>query len=132
MQYKKLDKFLLFSRNQVFCLKIWKLWWAPTILQFNILCWNFARVSNLYQSLLNDVQDFFIVFRPWLIRKKLKRRGLYTLVLYIFINYSRSRQNWKKSRTPFCKYYSVENVCKISVKNIKLYGSWSSSKFSIC
>ena len=25
----------------------------------------------------------------------------------------------------------VENVCKILAKNIKLYGSWSSSKFSI-
>ena len=36
-----------FSRNQVFCLKIWKLWRAPTALQFSIFCWNFAHVSYL-------------------------------------------------------------------------------------
>ena len=28
--YKNLDKALLFSRSKVFCLKIWKLWRAPT------------------------------------------------------------------------------------------------------
>ena len=30
--HKNLDKALLFSRNQVFCLKTWKLWRAPTTL----------------------------------------------------------------------------------------------------
>ena len=45
--YKNLDKALLFSRNQVFCLKIWKLWRAPTTLQFNIFIWNFTHVSYL-------------------------------------------------------------------------------------
>ena len=28
----------------------------------------------------------------------------------------------KKSHTPFCRHYQVENVCKLSAKNIKLYG----------
>ena len=37
----------------------------------------------------------------------------------------------KMKKIPFCRHYSVENVCKISAKNIKLYGSWSLSKFSI-
>ena len=37
----------------------------------------------------------------------------------------------KKSQTPFCRHWHVGNVCKISVKNIKLYGSWNLSKFSI-
>ena len=37
----------------------------------------------------------------------------------------------KKSHTPFCRHYELENVCKISVKNIKLNGSWSLSRFSI-
>ena len=51
--HKILDKILLFSRNQVFCLKIWKLWRAPTTLQFNIFCWNFARflLTNVSKSL---------------------------------------------------------------------------------
>ena len=47
MPYKNLDKALLFLRNQIFCLKIWKLWRALTILQFNIFCWNFAHVFYL-------------------------------------------------------------------------------------
>ena len=31
---KKLDKVLLFSRNQAFCLKIWKFWQGSTTRQF--------------------------------------------------------------------------------------------------
>ena len=48
--YNNLDKALLFSRKQVFCLKIWKIWPAPTTLQFYIFCWNFVRVSLLPMS----------------------------------------------------------------------------------
>ena len=29
----------------------------------------------------------------------------------------------KKSRIPFCRHCQVGNVCEISAKNIKLYGS---------
>ena len=47
--YKNLDKALLFSKIQVFYLKNWKLWRAPTI-EFNIFCWNFAHVSYLPMS----------------------------------------------------------------------------------
>ena len=50
ISYKTLDKALLFSRNQVFCLKNWKLWRAPTTLEFNFFCWNFAHVSYLPMS----------------------------------------------------------------------------------
>ena len=53
-----LDKALLFLRNQVFCLKIWKLWQAPTTLQFNIFCWNFAHVFYLPMS-TKECVDFF-------------------------------------------------------------------------
>ena len=48
--HKILDKILLFSRNQVFCLKIWKIWRAPATLQFNIFCWNFADIFSLPMS----------------------------------------------------------------------------------
>ena len=47
---QNLDKALLFSRNQVFCLKIWKLWQVPTTIEFNNFCWNFAHVSYLPMS----------------------------------------------------------------------------------
>ena len=55
----------------------------------------------------------------------------YTFVFYIFINNSRSKQTKKESRTPICRHCSVGNMSTISAKNIKLYGSWSSSRFSI-
>ena len=73
---------------------------------------------------------FFISFRSWVICKNLKRPGFYTLAFFTFINNSISKQNKKKS-TPFCRHCQVENVWKILAKNIKLYGSWSSLKFSI-
>ena len=42
---KNLDKVLLFLRNLISCLK--KLWRAPTNIEFNNFCWNFAHVSYL-------------------------------------------------------------------------------------
>ena len=51
-------------------------------------------------------------------------------VFKLFINNSRFKQDKTKSGAPFCRQW-VKTVCKISVKNIKLYGSWISSKFSI-
>ena len=44
---------------------------------------------------------FFILFRSWVIYKDKKRRGLYTLVFYTFINNSRSKQNKKNPEHPF-------------------------------
>ena len=52
---------LLFSRNQVFCLKIWKIWRAPTTLQFNIFRWNFAYVSLLPMSTKGYSGFFYFV-----------------------------------------------------------------------
>ena len=59
--YENLGKVLLLSRNQVFCLKIWKLWRAPTILQFNIFCWNLAHVFYLPMSTKGCVGFFYFI-----------------------------------------------------------------------
>ena len=56
--YKNLDKALLFSRDQVFCLKIWKIRRAPTTLRLSISCWKFAHLT--YQCLQKGVWSFFI------------------------------------------------------------------------
>ena len=48
--YKNVGKALLFLRNQVFYLKNWKLWQAPTTIDFNNLLWNCAHVSYLPMS----------------------------------------------------------------------------------
>ena len=50
ISYQTLNKALLFSGNQVFCLKNWNLWRAPTTLEFNGFFWNFAYVSYLPMS----------------------------------------------------------------------------------
>ena len=44
-QYLNLDEALVFLRNHAIYLKNWKLWLAPTTVEFNILCWYFAHVS---------------------------------------------------------------------------------------
>ena len=70
---------------------------------------------------------FFILFRSWDICKN--ENGLVsTHSFFIFLLIT--KQNQKKSRARLFRNYYVENVCKISAKNIKLCGSWSSSKFS--
>ena len=68
---------------------------------------------------------FFILLRSWVIFS-----GFYTLTETIFIN-TQDINKIKKSWTSFHRHCSVGNVCQISAKNIKPYGSWSSSKFSI-
>ena len=70
---------------------------------------------------------FAVFFRSSVIPKKLKRPGFYTLVFYIFINNSRSKQNEKNPEQAFVGIIKWE----ISAKNIKVRGSWSPSKFSI-
>ena len=60
---------------------------------------------STYQYLQKCVGGFFISFRYWVICKYLKRPASYTQVFYTFINNSRSKQNKKKSHTPFCRHY---------------------------
>ena len=58
IRYLILEKHPLFTRNQVICIKIWKLWWAPTTVEFNI----FAKILytfTTYQSIQKSVRDFF-------------------------------------------------------------------------
>ena len=93
MPYKNLDKALLFLRNQLFCLKIWKF----DELQLSYSSIFFAETSHTfstYQYLQKGVWDFFISFRSWVFCKNLKRPGFYSLAFFFtFINNSRSKQN---------------------------------------
>ena len=82
--YKNLDKSQLFSGNQVFCLNVWKLWQAPTILQFNIfllkLCTRFL-LSNVWKRVCGI---FFILFSSWVICKLKKTWLLHTYFLQLY------------------------------------------------
>ena len=89
--YKNLDKALLFARNQVFCLKNFdelQLPWSSIFFY-----WNFAHVSYLHMSTKACSGFFLLFFRSWVICQNQKRHGFYTLVFYIFINNSKSKQN---------------------------------------
>ena len=97
----------------------------PTVQYFLLKLRTRFLLTNVYKEVGGI---FFILFRSWVTYKNLKRPGFYKLGFYAFNN-SRSKQN-KKYHPSFCRHYYVENVCKISAKNHKLYGSWSSSKFS--
>ena len=91
IRYLNLDKALLFPRNQAICLKNWKLWRAPTTTKFDIFCWNFAHFPT-WQCLQKRVRDFFISFRSWVINKNIKNECV-DLIMFIFANNSRSKQN---------------------------------------
>ena len=127
IQYLDLDKTCAFPRNQVTCLKNWKFWRALTTMEFNIFCWNFAHVSVLRMSKKGCVGFFFILFRSWVIDKLVFCEFVETSYFLISENKSSSKQSKKNSTHPFVVRESVQNFCK----NYKVYGSWSSSKFSI-
>ena len=74
----------MFSRNQVFCLKIWKLWRAPTTLQFNIFCWNFVHVSYLPMS-TKEGEGFILFWLDLELFAKIKKTCfLHTRFLYFY------------------------------------------------
>ena len=99
--YKNVDKALLFSRKlfEVFCVKNWKVWRAPTTVELNIILLK-LRTRFLLTNVCNRVfRIFFILFRSWVICKNQKRPVFYTLVFWIFIINSRSKQNKKIPNT---------------------------------
>ena len=64
---KKLVKVLLFLRNQVFCLKNWKFWWAPTTRDFINFFLKFCMcflLTNVYKRVCGI---FSVLFRIWVI-----------------------------------------------------------------
>ena len=68
---------------------------------------------------------FFLFCLDLKLFAKIKKPGSYTLVFYIFINKSRSKQN-KTILNSLLQ--TLQNVYKISAKKIKLYDSWSSDR----
>ena len=100
----------------------------PTVQYFLLKLRTRFLLTNVYKLC---VGFFLILFRSSIICKNKKRPGFYTLVLYIFINNSRSKQNKKNPEYPFLEIIKWKTCAKFQQKNIKLYGSWSSSKFSI-
>ena len=68
--YKNLDKALLFLGNQVYCLKNFEELQLPHTL---IVSAKTSHTFPSYQYPQKSVRDFLILFRSWVICKKLKR-----------------------------------------------------------
>ena len=118
------------------CPKNWTIWWALTNIELTIFFdVNFAHVYNLPISTKGCSEVFnFILILNYL--KKIKKiwfihhhstETTFFFFFYISINNSRYKQD-KKYPTPFSKHRLVGNVCRITAKNIKFSGSWSSSE----
>ena len=138
----------MFSRNQVFCPKNWKLWRTPTTVDFNGFCWNFAHVPYLPMFTKAWV-GFFLVFgnekinnrfvisrfiysQPrfncflqslslsitWVICQNQKIPGFCTLTETRFINNSRSKQNLKNPTHYFVDIRKTETCAKFQQKII--------------
>ena len=118
----------MFSRNHVFCLKIWKLWRAPTILQFNIFCWNFAHVLYLPMSTKACVR-FFLFYLHLELFEKVKKDLVSTHSFFTLLLITQDLNKIKKiPHTLLWTLLSSKRVQNFS-KKIKIYGSWSSSSF---
>ena len=129
ISYKNLDKALSFSKNQVFCLKIWKLWRAPTILQINIFCWHSAHVFYLPVS-TKECVGFFLFHLDLKLFAKTKKDLVSTHSFFTLLLITQDVNKIKKIPHIILQTLPSRNVCKVSTRNIKIYGSWSSSKFS--
>ena len=102
---QNLNKALLLPRNQVFWLKNWKIWLTPTNIELNIFYWNFVHISYLSRSTKACSRIFLFCLDLGLFAK-IKNSDFYTLICYIFINNSRSKQNQKKKKqTFFCRHF---------------------------
>ena len=121
----------LLSRNQVFYLKNWKLWRAPTTIDVNNFCWNFAHVPYLQMSTKGCV-GFLFCLECALFAKIKKIPGVYTLTETSFINNSRSKQNKKNNSThPFVDILKTGTCAKFQHKILNFTAVEARLKFSI-
>ena len=111
-------------------MKNWKLLRAPTTIEFNIFCWNFAQVSYLPMS-TKQCSRFVLFFLDLELFAKIKNDLVSTHSFFTFLLITQDLNKIKKSWTSFCRHCYVGNVWEISAKNINFCGNWSSSKFSI-
>ena len=120
----------MFSKNQVFCLTT-----------ENLTSFNYHRVeyfllefctcfplTNVHKRMFGIFSCFFYILSY--LQKLKKTWCLHTHRDQIFINHSRSIQNKRVPKTILQTLSSRKRVKNVS-QNIKLSGSWGSSKFPI-
>ena len=105
---------------------MWKLWRAPTTYLSLKLRTRFL-LTNIYKSMFKIL---FILSRSWVICKNKKRPDFHTLVFYIFINNSRSKQS-KNPEQPCADIFKLETCGKFQQKklNFVVVGARQSFQF---
>ena len=89
------------------------------------------RTRFLLNIVLKRVCELFLFYLNLELFAKIKKDLVSTHAFFTLLLVTQDLNKIKKSHTPFCRHCKVENVCKVSAKNIKIFGNWSSSKFSI-
>ena len=103
LKYLNLDKVFLFPRNQVICPKNGKLWRAPSIIKFNIFCWNFAHVSVLPMFTKGCSRFvYFVLF--WLF--------FFTLIKQQYANSNKQMKRYREKNV-------VRNTWNMSAKDLE-------------
>ena len=118
MSYKNLDKALLLLRKQVFFLKIWKLWRASTILQFNIFFWNFAYVFYLPLSKKAFV-GVFLLYLDLELLAKIKKELFSTLSFFTLLLITQDLNKIKNPTDPFVDITKQKMCAKFQEKILK-------------
>ena len=118
----KLRQTSIISKKPGFCLKIWKLWRAPTTTELNVFYWKFAHVFYMITPTKECSEFFLILFRSWVINKSVKIECIET----------RSKQNKNNSAYPFCRHDigKWETCAKFHQEILTCRYFLSSSKFS--
>ena len=132
MSYKNLDKILLLSRIQLFCLKNWKLRRAPTAINLNAFLLKFCTRFQHTMS-TKGCSGFFIIilFRSWAIFKNLKRSGFYTIpetssFTFLLMTQDLNKTNFALLKGTLCRFENLP-ICLRSYKNntLKISHSYS-------
>ena len=82
MPYRNLGKALLFSRNQVLCLKIWKLWRVPYSSIFFV---ETSLTFSTYQCLQKRLRDFFYFSIDLELFAKIRKTGFLHTCFFTFL-----------------------------------------------
>ena len=104
IRYLNLDKALLFPRNQVVCLKNWKLWRTPTTIDFIIFCSNSEHLYYLAMSTKGCPEFVLFCLDLELLIINVKNECVETRSFLVF-QLIQDLNKIEKSRTPFCRHW---------------------------
>ena len=133
IQCLNLERALVFPRNQDICLKNWKLWRAPATVEFNFnyvkffllkICTRF-RPTNIYKR----VWDFL----KFCLDIELLINLVSVCKNQVFFDFGKQQVLNKIKKIPHTLLWKLAIRKRVQDFNkiIKVYGSWSLSKFSI-